>query len=337
MQKLYIHSNPVLKQKWIDLLNQAGIKHESVLDETFGIFDNEQLIATASRHHNVIKCVAIEPQHQGGALFNQLITHLFTKVFEDGYSQAYVYTKPESESAFKFLGFKTIESVPEKLVFMEKGFGGIDAFIKMLSKKRIEAPSVASIVMNANPFTKGHLHLVTQASKENDVVHLFVLSEEMSAFPSATRFDLVKQGVNHLKNVYVHQTGSYMVSAATFPSYFLKEDDDVTMIQARLDTRIFVNHIAPALHITKRYVGSEPLSHATNIYNDALMMEFDNKLQLIIIDRVKSNESIISASLVRQYLKENKIEQIKDFVPETTYQFLQSDQGQLIIKELQNG
>jgi len=32
---------------------------------------------------------------------------------------------------------------------------------------------------------------------------------------------LVEEGVAHLPNVMVHQTGSYMISSATFPSYFL--------------------------------------------------------------------------------------------------------------------
>ena len=34
--------------------------------------------------------------------------------------------------------------------------------------------------MNCNPFTKGHKYLIEKASKENDVVHLFILTEDKS-------------------------------------------------------------------------------------------------------------------------------------------------------------
>lgn len=336
MRKLYIKRNEKDKQAWIDLLNQEGIRHEQVLDETFGEFENDQLIATASRHNNVIKCVAVDSKHQGGALFNQIITLLHNQIFKEGYPQTYVYTKPQSQKAFEFLGFKTIESVDNDLVFMEKAITGFSAFLKKLSKEKVDAEKVSSIVMNANPFTLGHLHLVTKASTESDIVHLFVLSEEMSAFDAQTRFDLVKSGTNHLKNVIIHPTGSYLVSAATFPSYFLKEDADVTEIQARLDARVFVNHIAPTLDITKRYVGSEPLSFATNIYNQSLMKEFNDKIKLEIIERIENDDDTISASKVRAYLTQNNIEATKPYVPETTYQFFLSEKGQRIIQSLQH-
>ena len=77
--------------------------------------------------------------------------------------------------------------------------------------------------MNANPFTNGHLYLVTKANEENDTVHLFVLSEDISEFSSFDRTRMVKKGTEHLKNVRIHSTSNYLVSAATFPSYFLKE------------------------------------------------------------------------------------------------------------------
>ena len=47
----------------------------------------------------------------------------------------------------------------------------------------MEAPKVAAIVMNANPFTLGHQYLVEKAAAENDLVHLFMVSEDASLFP----------------------------------------------------------------------------------------------------------------------------------------------------------
>ena len=42
-------------------------------------------------------------------------------------------------------------------------------------------------MMNANPFTLGHLHLVERAASENDTLHLFILSEEAGPIPFLIR------------------------------------------------------------------------------------------------------------------------------------------------------
>ena len=83
--------------------------------------------------------------------------------------------------------------------------------------------------MNANPFTLGHLSLVERAAKECDTVHLFVLSEEASLVPFDVRWKLVTEGVAHLSNVICHPSGPYMISSATFPSYFLKDEQAVIL------------------------------------------------------------------------------------------------------------
>lgn len=324
------------KNRWQALLTQEGIKSEDNIDETYGLFDHDELVATASRYQNVIKCVAVDSQVQGGAYFNQIISHVMNRNTEFGHFKHYVYTKPESKEAFEYLGFKAIEQVDNKLVFMESAISGFDVFLNKLANKQVEAKNIAAIVMNANPFTLGHQYLVETAAIESDHVFLFVLSEEMSVFSAEVRKRLVQQGVEHLKNVTVLSTENYMISNATFPSYFLKESDDTTSIQARLDARLFVNHIAPVLNISTRYVGNEPHSQATNIYNEALKQEFADKLSLKILERKENQIDVISATKVRKLLLADDLETIKYFVPPTTFAFLQSDEGKVIIEKLKD-
>ena len=324
------------KELWHQLLTQEGIKPEDTIDETYGLFDNDTLVATASRYQNVIKCVAVDSQVQGGAYFNQIISHVMNRNTEFGHFKHYVYTKPESKEAFEYLGFKAIEQVENKLVFMESAISGFDVFLDKLKNHRVDQENISAIVMNANPFTLGHQYLVETASAASGHVFVFVLSEEMSAFSADVRKKLVQQGVAHLENITVLSTENYMVSNATFPSYFLKESDDTTSIQARLDARLFVNHIAPVLNISTRYVGNEPLSQATNIYNEALKQEFQGKLELKILERKENQIDVISATKVRNLLVSDDFETIEYFVPETTYQFLQSDEGKTIIKKLKD-
>lgn len=69
-----------------------------------------------------------------------------------------------------------------------------------------------------------------------------------------------------------HETGPYMISNATFPSYFLKDSDTVIRSHAKLDIQVFLR-IAKALSVTDRFVGEEPFSQVTGIYNQWMAEE----------------------------------------------------------------
>lgn len=57
--------------------------------------------------------------------------------------------------------------------------------------------------------------------------------------PFAVRRKLVEAGVAHLPNVVLHDSGPYIISNATFPSYFLKDEAAVIDGHARLDLAVF--------------------------------------------------------------------------------------------------
>lgn len=335
-RRLWVHKSSAARQVWEDLLRKAHIRTEEAVEYTVGMYDGDKLIATGSFHLNVLKCIAVCKQYTGGETVTKLISHLMNEVFARGYTSCYVYTKPDAVQSFLYMGFKEVARVKDQLVFLERGARGIKEFAADLSRQKVEGERVAGIVMNANPFTRGHRYLVEKASRENDVVHLFVLEEDLSAFPAPVRRELVERGTAHLENVYVHGTGDYMVSAKTFPSYFLKEDADVTRIQATLDALIFRDRIAPALGINRRYVGEEPLSFATNIYNKALQEVLQGTVEVVIIPRLEAEGDVISASRVRAALKAGDIAKTEAWLPETTYQFLLTEQGQRIIEQIQN-
>ncbi len=336
LQRMWIRRSKSAKEAWEKLLHQAGIRSEATVEYTVGVYDGEKLVATGSRFKNVLKCIAVCKDYTGGEVISLLVSHLMAEVFDDGFTSCYVYTKPESVMSFVHMGFNEIERVGEDLVFLEKAVHGFDEFIRNLEKEKVPGEKISGIVMNANPFTNGHKYLVETAAEASDVLHVFVLTEDLSVFPADVRKELVKRGTAHLKNVRIHETGDYMVSAKTFPSYFLKENKDVTEVQASLDAKIFKNHIAKALGITTRYVGEEPLSYATNIYNEAMKKVFQNEMNLIIIPRKEFEGEVISASRVRAYLKDGRVNDLQGLVPETTFDFLVSEEGQRIQEKLRN-
>ena len=178
-------------------------------------------------------------------------------------------------------------------------------------------------VMNCNPFTLGHRYLIETAAKQVDYLIVFVVEENKSYFPFEDRIMLVKQGTADLKNVYVVPSGNLIISAVTFPGYFLKDNPEKSVIDSSSDVEIFGRYIAPALGITKRFVGEEPTDIVTNHYNETMksfLPQFG--IELIIIRRKQSGSVIISASTVRKYLKKKDFDAIQKFVPETTFSYL---------------
>ncbi len=311
------------------LLEAEGIRRDGNLDYTCGLFDEDwNLAATGSCFHNTLRCLAVSHTRQGEGLLNQIIGHLMEVQMLRGNSHLFMYTKPNSAKFMADLGFMEIGRVPGKLVFMENRRGGFRRYCESLEKA--EGQRIAGIVMNANPFTKGHQYLVEKAAKENDVVHLFVLSEEAGPIPFAVRKKLVQEGVAHLKNVIVHDSGPYIISSATFPSYFLKDGDTVIRTQAELDLQVF-SKIAESLGIQRRYVGEEKFSHVTALYNEVMRVKLPELgIECIEVPRLVSNETVISASTVRQAIHDGHLEDIKDFLPATTYAFFAGEEGKTV-------
>ena len=177
--------------------------------------------------------------------------------------------------------------------------------------------------MNCNPFTLGHRYLVETAAKECDWVYVFVLSEDKSRFSSADRMEMVKRGTADLKNVTVLPTGPYLISSATFPTYFLKDREQAGLVQCQLDIQVFLGHYVPYFGITHRYVGTEPLSPMTRQYNEALHRLEDYGIVLRELPRLEKEAEPVSASAVRKLMEQDDRARLQRLVPETTWQYLQ--------------
>ncbi|VTS14246.1 [citrate (pro-3S)-lyase] ligase [Streptococcus pseudoporcinus] len=329
-------SDKLNQDKVTQLLEDAGIKRDQNLDYTCGIFEEDgTLIATGSLFANSLRCFAICKRYSGDALLNTLVTHLINVQFERGNTHLFVYTKPDTSKFFKALGFYTITEIPNMVTFMENRKSGFADYLKRLKKESEPSKESAAIVMNANPFTLGHLSLVEKAAAENKQVHLFMVSEDSSLIPFAVRKELIMAGTAHLDNISYHETGPYIISQATFPSYFQKDQEHIIISQAKLDTNIFVA-IAQELGITRRYVGEEPTSFVTNLYNKTMQKQLPaNSIIYTMSPRKELNGQIISASTVRQFIKDGKLELIKDLVPKTTFDYLTSPQAKDLIKTIQ--
>ena len=184
--------------------------------------------------------------------------------------------------------------------------------------------NVGAIVMNCNPFTLGHRHLIEFASKQVDFLYVFCVEEDLSAVPFEDRIYLMKQGTRDLKNVVVIPSGRFVLSRYTMPSYFRKEEQKLVVKDASCDVEIFGYYIAPKLNIKTRFVGEEPTDIVTREYNEKMRSILPELgIRFVEIPR-RENEygEIISASVVRKLVETNDYDKIKSFVPQTTFDYL---------------
>ena len=180
-----------------------------------------------------------------------------------------------------------------------------------------------SIVMNCNPFTLGHLYLIEYACSQVDRLIIFVVEEDKSFFKFKDRIELIKLGVSHLSNVTVIPSGNFIISTKTMPGYFNKDVLQETTLDASLDLNIFCRYIAPAMNITRRFAGEEPKDKFTQQYNEQMKEILPNfGIKFTVIPRKEFDNKVISASVVREKIKNNDKHDLDKFVPATTLDFL---------------
>lgn len=312
--------------------------------------DGDEILAGGGLDGNVIKCVAVSESARSEGLMNILVSRLIAIAREEGRESVKAFTKPENEGIFKSLGFALIASSPNAIL-MENGRGGLPEYRKYLESLARPGRNGA-IVMNANPFTKGHRYLVEQAASQVDNLYVIVVKEDRSRFPYVERKAMIEAGCAGLDNVVVCEGSDYAISAATFPTYFLKKLDDATDTQIALDLDLFVNHIAKPLGVTVRFAGSEPEDALTRRYNE-LMAEIlpgtsvavvrqahqpDSELvkgsalrqarrpiDFIEIPRLEQKGKPLSATSLRRALDKGNLKEAMEYIPKSTVPYLVAD------------
>ena len=231
-----------------------------------------------------------------------------------------VYTKPEYQAVFKSLGFHLLASAP-LAILLENGHG-LEQYCDYLRAQALPG-RCGVVVMNANPFTKGHQYLLEQAAAQVDHLYVIPVKEDVSEFPYAERRAMILAGAP--AGVHVLEGSDYVISSATFPTYFLKDLSQAAETQMQLDLDLYNRWIAPALGASVRFVGSEPFDALTNRYNTLIP-------NAVIIPRYASagpvsdgmptHAEAVSASRVRQLLSAGDFRSASALCPATTEPYL---------------
>lgn len=330
MEILQLHTSiPRQRARIEQFLAASGLRLDEV-DYYAALVDEESgdIIAGGGLWCDIIKCVAVADGHQGEALANTIVSHLIARANAEGHHCVKLYTKPQNRQLFESLSFRLLAEAPQAIL-METGVGGIGKYsqaLRLISAERQAAaaasaslPQAGVIVMNANPFTLGHRHLVEQAAAQVGTLYVLIVKEDCSVFSYAERKDMVSRGVADLPNVCVVDGSDYAVSKATFPTYFLKRLSDASDTQMLLDLDLYGRHIAPALGATVRFVGSEPTDALTCRYNKLMQATLPD---VRVMQRYEVDGEPVSASRVRMALVKNNLSAAAPLVPPTTLPYL---------------
>jgi [citrate (pro-3S)-lyase] ligase len=325
-------SSLFFRNKVDNFLRDNGLRMEEL--DVYCVIENEagDILAGAGLSADIIKCIAVTPEARSEGLVAPLVSHLISMAASKGILELKIFTKPENQAIFESLGFHVLARAP-KAILLENGHC-LERYCQYL-KGFAQEGRCGVVVMNANPFTLGHLYLLQQASRQVDHLYIIPVKEDRSQFSYNERLEMIRKALPTTStarrtsgegtNVCVLEGSDYQISAATFPTYFLKNLSDAAETQMRLDLDLYARWIAPALNASVRFVGSEPLDPLTARYND-LMREL--LPEVVEVPRYAE----VSASEVRKALEEGSFRKASALCPESTWPYLLAELAQRALK-----
>lgn len=306
-------------------------------DKTYVIRVDGDIIATGSASGNILKYFFAKCTYSGQGAIGIIYNSLLEYMIQMGYSSYFIFTTPNNKTIFESLGLNEVFST-DRVILLEGGFynynNWIDKVKKIVGEKRGKR---GAIIVNCNPMTLGHKYLITKALEEVDELLIFVVEEDLSIFPFEARYNILVNEFKLDKRVKILKGGPYIISRGTFPTYFIKQKDEMLEIYTELDAKIFAKKIAKDLDIEIRFLGSEPKDIVTLAYNESLKEILENEdIDVKIITRIESDNRPISASYVRALLKTGKIDNAYMLLPNSTIEFLKSELGIDVINRIKS-
>ena len=89
--------------------------------------------------------------------------------------------------------------------------------------------------------------------------------------------------------------------------------------------------------MTSRYVGEEPTSQVTGLYNQIMAEELPKaNIRGVVVLRLEQGGAAVSASTVRKHIHDGRMEEIRPFIPESTWNYFSSPQAEPVIRAIRD-
>ncbi len=315
---IYVHPMPERqKEAYLQLLETCGLRDEGDADIIALMTEGDALVAGGALAGHTVKQLAVSPEAEGQGAMAAVLSALITEAFARGVQRLFLCTKPGNLRMFSSMGFYPVVETKDA-VLLENRRGGIEDFLASIPKYE---GVCGAVVCNCDPFTLGHRHLIEYAAANCDNLYVFAVSEKGSMFSPEERLDMIRRGTADLGNCHVFESDMYLISRATFPAYFIRDEEHAELVRSDLDIELFCGRIAPALNISIRFAGEEPFSPVTRAYNERMK-------ELLPAHGIRFEEiprlSGISAGEVRRLIGSGDTDAVRKMVPESTYEYIQS-------------
>ncbi len=304
-------------KEYLRLLEACGLRDEGDADIVALMTEDDELIACGALAGHTIKQLAVDSDSEGHGAMAAVLSALISEAYARGIQRLFLCTKPENLRMFRSMGFHTVIETADA-VLLENRRDGLERFLSSIPKYD---GVCGAVVCNCDPFTLGHRYLIEYAASHCDNLYVFAVSEKGSMFSPEERFDMIRKGTADINNCSVFESDLYLISRATFPAYFIRDESRADLVKSDLDIELFCKRIAPALNISKRFAGEEPFSPVTRAYNERMKELLPaNGISFEEIPRL----SEISAGRVRRLIEDGEYEKIREMVPESTYEVIQN-------------
>lgn len=196
---------------------------------------------------------------------------------------------------------------------------------------------VGSVILTANPITRGHEQLIKIAKSRCDLLYIFIVEEDSFEFSSSERIDLVRSVISD-NNIVILSTGKVMTAKYTFPDYYQKSHTKAEMNinqMSNLHFYLFGSIVAPILGITKRFVGEEISGSVTDSYNKKLQSILPlYGIDVEIIPRYCDCRGFaISASKVRDMISKQNFVGLSDILSPYVRDYIEKTRTEVLIRD----
>lgn len=182
---------------------------------------------------------------------------------------------------------------------------------------------IGAIVMNCDPFHKGHRYVIEQAMKQVECLIIFLIRESRTLFNFEERLQMVEEGVRDIENIIVVPNGDFVLSENNFREYYVRREDEVAAINAKYDLNVFAEYIAGPLHISHRFAGKETGNNTMKVYNDVMKELLPSKgITYVEVPKMMIDGEIIRSSRIRRHIRKQEYGKAFIMMTEPTKRYL---------------
>lgn len=180
------------------------------------------------------------------------------------------------------------------------------SYVKRHKRSYHDGAIIGSVILTANPLTRGHEYLVHYAKQRCEVLYVFIVEEDRFEYSTLDRLSFAFNVFDD-PGIVILSTGNVMTAYYTFPEYFSVSHSraigEKMAWHPDYHCFLFGAVVAPILGINRRFIGEEVPGSITDHYNEKVREILPSYgIVVEVVPRLNNRDGIpVSASRARLY------------------------------------